>query len=153
MRLPSSTGRGARLAPRCSRTTNSSTGSCCGHSTTFECSPPRTSGAKHACLPAIRAAFEWMDIFGDPKGDGYLSYEKRSAKGLVNQGWKDSWDAVVHANGTLAQPPIALSEVQGYAYAARHRLAPVLERLGETKLTTRLRRDARRVYQRFNDDF
>ena len=104
-------------------------------------------------LPAIRAAFEWMDIFGDPKGDGYLSYEKRSAKGLVNQGWKDSWDAVVHANGTLAQPPIALSEVQGYAYAARHRLAPILERLGEAKLATRLRRDAKRIHQRFNDDF
>jgi glycogen debranching enzyme len=104
-------------------------------------------------LPAIRAAFEWMDIFGDPKGDGYLSYEKRSAKGLVNQGWKDSWDAVVHANGTLAQPPIALSEVQGYAYAARHRLAPVLERLGEAKLAARARRDAKRMYQRFNEDY
>jgi glycogen debranching enzyme len=104
-------------------------------------------------LPAIKAAFEWMDVFGDPKGDGYLSYEKRSAKGLVNQGWKDSWDAVVHANGTLAQPPIALAEVQGYAYAARRRLAPVLERVGEARLAARLRRDAKRLYQRFNDDF
>ncbi len=104
-------------------------------------------------LPSIRAALRWMELFADPMGDGYLSYEKRSARGLVNQGWKDSWDAVVHANGMLAQPPIALAEVQGYAYAARRRLAPVLERLGDTKLAARLRREAKRLYQRFNTDF
>ncbi len=104
-------------------------------------------------LPVISAAFDWMELFGETRSDGYLDYEKRSAKGLVNQGWKDSWDAVVHLNGTLAQPPIALAEVQGYAYAARTRLAPVLEKLGETKLAARLRRDAKRSRERFNQQF
>ena len=104
-------------------------------------------------LPAIRAAIQWMEVYGDTTGDGYLDYDKRSAKGLVNQGWKDSWEAVVHADGTLARPPLALSEVQGYAYAARSRLAPVLERVGEAKTATRLRRDAKRMYGRYNQDF
>src|SRR5581483_12229598 len=104
-------------------------------------------------LPAVKAAFQWMEVFGDPRGLGYLAYEKRSARGLVNQGWKDSWDAVVHADGTLAHPPIALAEAQGYAYAARQRLAPVLERVGEARLAARLRRDARRLQQRFNREF
>jgi glycogen debranching enzyme len=104
-------------------------------------------------LPAIRAAIEWMETHGDPAGDGYLSYEKRSAKGLVNQGWKDSGDAVPHTDGTLAHPPIALAEVQGYAYAARARLAPLLDKLDEKELAMRLRRDAGRLQRQFNNDF
>jgi len=104
-------------------------------------------------LPAVRRAVEWMEIYGDTTGDGYLDYAKRSAKGLVNQGWKDSWDAVVHVNGTLAHAPIALAEVQGYAYYARAHLAPILERAGEAKLAARLRRDAKKLQQRFNVDF
>lgn len=104
-------------------------------------------------LPAITAAIEWMDRFGDAAGHGYLSYEKHSAKGLLNQGWKDSWDAIVHADGALARAPISLAEVQGYAYAARARLAPALDRTGETALADRLRKGARRLYRRFNEDF
>ena len=104
-------------------------------------------------MPAIRRGIQWMEVYGDATGDGYLDYAKRSAKGLVNQGWKDSWDAVVHANGTLAHAPIALAEVQGYAYAARVRLAPILERAGEAKLAGRLRRDAKKLQQRFNREF
>jgi glycogen debranching enzyme len=104
-------------------------------------------------MPAIRRGIQWMEVYGDATGDGYLDYAKRSAKGLVNQGWKDSWDAVVHANGTLAHAPIALAEVQGYAYAARVRLAPILERAGEAKLAARLRRDAKKLQQRFNREF
>ena len=104
-------------------------------------------------LPAIRAAFHWMDEHGDPHGTGYLSYEKRSAKGLVNQGWKDSFDAVTNTNGTLAPPPIALAEVQGYAYAARCRLAPILDRLNETKLAAKLRKDADMLARQFNQEF
>src|SRR5574338_1274027 len=104
-------------------------------------------------LPAIRRAIQWMEVYGDTTGDGYLDYAKRSAKGLVNQGWKDSWDAVVHANGTLAHAPIALAEVQGYAYCARVRLAPILERIGETKLAARLKRDARKLQQKFNREY
>ncbi len=104
-------------------------------------------------LPSIRAALNWMDEYGDLAGNGYLAYEKRSAKGLVNQGWKDSGDAVVHVNGTLAQAPIALAEVQGYAYAARLRLAPLLERLGEPGLAAAARAAAERLVANFNRDF
>lgn len=104
-------------------------------------------------LPAIRAAVRWMEEDGDPQGTGYLSYEKRSAKGLVNQGWKDSFDAVPNTNGTLAPPPIALAEVQGYAYAARRRLAPILDRLNETKLASKLRTDADTLRHNFNQEF
>lgn len=104
-------------------------------------------------VPAITAGIDWLERYGDVQGRGYLSYEKRSAKGLINQGWKDSWDAIVHADGSLAQAPIALAEVQGYAYAARTRLAPALDRIGETKLADKLRRDARRLHRRFNGDF
>ena len=104
-------------------------------------------------LPNIRAAVDWMDIYGNLGGDGYLSYEKRSRKGLVNQGWKDSWDAVPHAEGSLAPPPISLVEVQGYAYAARQRLGAILARMGEVELAGRLLRDARSQQRRFNHDF
>ena len=104
-------------------------------------------------LPAIRAAFGWMDTYGDIARDGYLSYEKHSAKGLVNQGWKDSIDAVVHTDGTLARAPIALSEAQGYAYAARLRLAPILDKLGENALADANRSAAKRLREAFNSDF
>ncbi len=104
-------------------------------------------------LPMIRDAIVWMDRYGDLARDGYLSYEKRSARGLVNQGWKDSADSVVHLNGTLARAPIALAEVQGYAYAARARLAPILERLGETALAETCRAAAKRLRAGFNNDF
>jgi glycogen debranching enzyme len=104
-------------------------------------------------LPSIRAALRWMDTYGDPRGSGYLAYEKRSAKGLVNQGWKDSWDAVMHADGTLAPAPIALAEVQGYAYAARLGIARLFERIGETEAVDQLRRDAETLRARFNRDF
>jgi glycogen debranching enzyme len=104
-------------------------------------------------LPAIRAALVWMDTYGDLTGSGYLAYEKRSLKGLVNQGWKDSFDAVVHANGTLAQAPIALAEVQGYAYAAWTRLAPILDRVNETALAHALRAQADRLRRKFGSEF
>lgn len=103
-------------------------------------------------LPAIRAALTWMDTYGDPRHAGYLAYEKRSAKGLVNQGWKDSWDAIMHESGALVRPPIALSEVQGYAYAARLGIARVFERLGEPGAGA-LRRAADDLRDRFNRDF
>jgi glycogen debranching enzyme len=104
-------------------------------------------------LPAVRAALTWMDTYGDPTGEGYLAYEKHSDKGLVNQGWKDSYDAIVHTDGTLAAPPIALAEVQGYAYAARRKLAPIFERLGERELASANRTQADALRRRFNDEF
>lgn len=56
--------------------------------------------------------------YGDADGDGFIEYARRSESGLIQQGWKDSWDSVFHADGTLAEPPIALCEIQRYAYAA-----------------------------------
>ena len=69
--------------------------------------------------------------FGDRDGDGFVEYAKVSDTGLVNQGWKDSWDAVTHADGSLAPPPIALCEVQGYVYAAYKEISYLAKRLGE----------------------
>jgi len=69
-------------------------------------------------LPAVDSALAWLAGPGDPDGDGFVEYERTSERGLVSQGWKDSWDAIAFADGPLADPPIALAEVQGYAYAA-----------------------------------
>ncbi len=103
--------------------------------------------------PSLRAALQWIDTYGDPDHDGYLEYEKRSPTGLVNQGWKDSRDAVTYADGTLAKPPIALAEVQGYVYAAKKKAAPVFAALGDEPLALRLRQEAARLKRRFNRDF
>ena len=67
----------------------------------------------------VEQALQWMCEYGDTDGDGYIDYESASGKGLANQGWKDSGDAIVNADGSLARPPIALVEVQGYAYHAK----------------------------------
>ena len=68
--------------------------------------------------PHILAALNWMEHDGDADGDGFIEYARLSDSGLIQQGWKDSWDSIFHENGVLADPPIALSEIQGYAYAA-----------------------------------
>ena len=89
--------------------------------------------------PHIQRALAWIEAYGDRDGDGFVEYGRQSGEGLVNQGWKDSFDSVFHASGALAQGPIALIEVQGYAYAAFRaaaKLAAVLGRPDET-----LRRD------------
>lgn len=83
-----------------------------------------------ALLPAVDAALAWILEHGDHDGDGFVEYRRRTDRGLANQGWKDSHDAIAFADGTFATPPVALAEVQGYAYAAflaRAHLADVLE--------------------------
>jgi glycogen debranching enzyme len=107
----------------------------------------------HELEPSLRAALRWVDTYGDLNGDGYLEYEKRSPTGLVNQGWKDSREAVIYSDGTLAKPPIALVEVQGYAYAAKKKLAPLFAALGDRPLASRLRQEAASLKRRFNRDF
>jgi glycogen debranching enzyme len=104
--------------------------------------------------PAARAALRWVEDFGDLDGDGYLEYKTRSSLGLVNQGWKDSWNSSLFADGRVAEPPIALCEVQGYAYDARLRTAR-LARLawGDDELARRLETDAASLRGRFNADF
>jgi glycogen debranching enzyme len=104
-------------------------------------------------LPAVRMALQWMEVYGDPVGTGFLAYEKRSAKGLVNQGWKDSWDAVRFADGTLAQAPIALCEVQGYVYAALVARSHIATEHGDLDLAGALRARAVELKRGFNRDF
>jgi glycogen debranching enzyme len=102
--------------------------------------------------PALRA-LEWMDRYGDRDGDGYLEYLKDVDAGLDNQGWKDSGDAIRRRDGTFAEPPIALCEVQGYAYAARIGMATVFDVLGEGERAAGLRQSAAALKTRFNRDF
>jgi glycogen debranching enzyme len=103
--------------------------------------------------PTLDAALRWMDEYGDRDGDGFLEYERRSPGGLQNQGWKDSHDAIVHADGTLAEGPIALVEVQGYAYAAKLTIADVYEALGASDVAADLRTQAHALRRAFNEAF
>jgi glycogen debranching enzyme len=103
--------------------------------------------------PAARAALDWMRDHGDRDGDGYLEYATRSPLGLANQGWKDSGDSVMHADGRLATPPIALVEVQGYAYAAWAGAAALADLLGEHADAARWRQRAAALRETFNRDF
>lgn len=80
--------------------------------------------------PHAQAAAKWLQTYGDTDSDGFVEYSKMSDLGLVNQGWKDSWDSVSYADGTLARPPIALSEVQAYTYAAYNAMSYLATRLG-----------------------
>lgn len=103
--------------------------------------------------PNVLAALDWIDEHGDLDGDGYVEYRKRSPKGLDNQGWKDSADAIAHPDGTLAEPPIALVEVQGYVYQAKMNTARLARDLEEPDLAERLEKEAHELKQRFNRDF
>src|SRR5262245_38354365 len=104
-------------------------------------------------LPAAEAAMRWIDEFGDLDGDGFVEYLSRSPRGIRNQGWKDSHDAIVHADGEVADPPIALAEVQGYVYLAKTRMADVYRALGRPDEALRLEREAERLKTRFNEAF
>ena len=102
--------------------------------------------------PNALAALDWIKRYGDHDGDGYVEYRRISGRGLVNQGWKDSGDAIFHRDGTLAEPPIALVEVQGYSYAALRAMADVADALGEPG-GAGWRRDAAALRDRINADF
>jgi glycogen debranching enzyme len=104
-------------------------------------------------LPAARAALEWIDRYGDLDGDGFVEFLCRSPNGIRNQGWKDSSDSVAHADGSLAEPPIALAEVQGYVHLAKQRVAEVFDALGMADDAERLRREAAELKRRFNEAF
>ena len=103
--------------------------------------------------PALVLAMDWIDGATDANPDGFLDYARESAIGLVNQGWKDSADSIFHADGTMAKPPIALVEVQGYVFAARRAMSWLAERRGERALGQHWRNRARElrtaVEQRF----
>jgi len=93
--------------------------------------------------PMLEAAMQWIDGAGDSNRDGFVDYARANRSGLVNQGWKDSADSIFHADGTMAGPPIALVEVQGYVYAARQAMAWLAERRGAAERAQEWRRQAR----------
>jgi len=87
--------------------------------------------------PHVVAAMRWVEQHGDRDGDGFVEYARESGDGLIQQGWKDSHDSVFHSDGRMASPPIALCEVQGYAYAARLAAAELAGAMGDTEAATR----------------
>jgi glycogen debranching enzyme len=103
--------------------------------------------------PQIQLAADWMNRYGDRDGDGFIEYYKQSPKGLSNQGWKDSHDSIFHSNGRLAEGPVALCEVQGYAYLARLSVAEMAEILGHTGVEREMRETAERLKQEFTRAF
>ena len=103
--------------------------------------------------PNIEAALSWVDRFGDSDGDGFVEYHRETDTGLVNQGWKDSWDAICHADGTAARGPIALCEVQAYVFAAKRAIALVAAALGRAELAIRLTHEADLLRERFESAF
>lgn len=103
--------------------------------------------------PNAIAALHWIDTDGDPDRDGFVEYDRRSATGLINQGWKDSADAIFHANGELASGPIALCEVQGYVFGAKRHAATMARALGEPATAARLDAEAEALRSKFEAAF
>ena len=104
-------------------------------------------------LPNAERALEWIEHFGDVDGDGYVEYHRATDRGLVNQGWKDSWDGIRYADGRVAQAPIALAEVQAYVYSAYLARAHFAHEQGDVALYDRYRNKAARLKEDFNRDF
>jgi glycogen debranching enzyme len=103
--------------------------------------------------PAIEAALAWIDGPGDPDRDGFVEYQRASEQGLANQGWKDSYDAIFHADGRLAEGYIALCEVQGYVYAGKRLAARCARRLGLIEQAAQLESAALLLAERFEQAF
>jgi glycogen debranching enzyme len=103
--------------------------------------------------PHIERAMAWIDDFGDVDDDGFVEYSRHSSKGLVQQGWKDSNDSVFHADGKIAEPPIALCEVQGYVYAAKLAAAKLARMLGDSTRSCELEVQAETLRTKFEEQF
>ena len=103
--------------------------------------------------PHIERALSWIEKDGDRDGDGFVEYSRRTQDGLVNQGWKDSQDAIFHEDGRLARGPIALVEVQAYVYAAWRAAAEIGGRLGFNEQARTLEEKAERLRKRFDEAF
>ena len=105
------------------------------------------------CGRRSRRRSAWIDGPGDRDGDGFVEYQRASEQGLANQGWKDSHDAIFHADGRLAEGEIALAEVQGYVYAAKRMAARCARRLGHDDVARRLDGEASRLAEQFEAAF
>jgi glycogen debranching enzyme len=108
-------------------------------------------GVVRRYLPHAEAAMRWIDRWGDRDGDQLQEYATRSQHGYYNQGWKDAWDSIQHADGSIAQLPIALIELQGYAYEAKLRMAALYDLLGQSGKAARLRAEAQRLFELVNE--
>jgi glycogen debranching enzyme len=101
----------------------------------------------------LQRALTWIDCYGDLDGDGFVEYARRSEHGLIHQGWKDSHDAIFHKDGTPAEGPIALCEVQGYVYAAKLAASELAETLGDRGRARDLLKQAKILCRRFEEAF
>jgi glycogen debranching enzyme len=106
-----------------------------------------------ALMPHVDRALEWIRNYGDKDGDGFVEYKRLNDQGLINQGWKDSWDGINFADGTLAEPPIALCEVQAYVYSAYLARSWLACDAGDMNLAVKYRDRAARLKRQFNDEF
>ncbi len=104
-------------------------------------------------LPAVDRAMAWIEQYGDLDGDGFVEYRRANETGLANQGWKDSWDGIRYGDGRVAGAPVALSEVQGYVFAALEGRATLASLMGDTSLAQDCRRRAATLRQRFDEQF
>src|SRR5205823_6416313 len=104
-------------------------------------------------LPAAEAALRWIEESGDKDNDGFVEYERKTDRGLINQGWKDSFDGVPHLDGMPARAPIALVEVQGYCIDARRRMARLYRQLGRREDAARCTGAAIRLARKLDDSF
>jgi glycogen debranching enzyme len=104
-------------------------------------------------LPNAERALEWIEHYGDADGDGYVEYHRQTDRGLVNQGWKDSFDGIRYADGKIAHAPIALCEVQAYVYSAYLARAHFAREVNDEATFERFRAKATRLKKDFNRDF
>jgi glycogen debranching enzyme len=103
--------------------------------------------------PHLEAALNWMETYGDPDGDGFVEYHRKNANGLINQGWKDSHDAIFHEDGRPAEGPIALCEVQAYVYAAKRYGATMASALDRSVQAAILAQQAETLRKQFEAAF
>ena len=103
--------------------------------------------------PNAEAALAWIDTYGDRDGDGFVEYHRQTKEGLANQGWKDSFDAIFHHDGRLAEGPIALCEVQAYVYGAKRHAAVLAEALGHPQRAAALAAQAESLREKFESQF
>ncbi|HYF68020.1 MAG TPA: amylo-alpha-1,6-glucosidase [Ohtaekwangia sp.] len=102
---------------------------------------------------SINLALHWIEAYGDIDKDGFVEYEQKQESGLFNQGWKDSHDCISHEDGRIAQPSIALCEVQGYVYEAYLQTAYLADMMGEPDKVRTYKTKAKNLKKRFNDVF
>ena len=103
--------------------------------------------------PHVEAALRWMDDYGDRDGDGFIEYGRQTSDGLINQGWKDSHDLVFHADGRLARGPIAIVEVQAYAYSAWRAAERIAKATARSTQAAIFAKRAEQLERRFDEAF